>query len=296
VTQDTPATPRTAAGAATNARAATNAEGTTTVGAATTVGATTAAPAPGGPDPAPIDPDTWAALARARNSVRDFRPDPIPVDALDAVLADALTAPSWSNTQPYRIAVASGEVRDRISAELCARYDAGMRARRGGLRGRAEVLLTRRGLPDGDFRVPERYPEDLQPRRVACGRGLYETLGIDRADRAARERQMRRNFEFFGAPTVLFIFVHEGLREYSVLDAGVMLQTLMLSAHAHGLGTCAQGALAIWTGPVRAEFEVPRAYKLICGVAIGYPSEHPVNTFRPGRATLDEIVLPPREP
>jgi nitroreductase len=224
--------------------------------------------------------------------VRDFRPDPIPDDLLRAVLDDALAAPSWSNTQPYRIAVASGEVRDRISAGLCARYDTGMRARRGDWPARARIALTRRGLPDGDFRVPEHYPDDLQPARVACGRGLYEVLGIDRADRPARDRQMRRNFEFFGAPTALFVFVHEGLREYSVLDAGVMLQTLMLSAHTRGLGTCAQGALAIWAGPVRAEFEVPDRYRLICGVSIGYPSDHPVNGFRPGRAPLEEILLP----
>jgi nitroreductase len=102
---------------------------------------------------------------------------------------------------------------------------------------------------------------------------------------------MRRNFEFFGAPTVVFVFVHRGLGAFSVLDAGVLLQTLMLSARARGLGSCAQGALALWPGPVRAEFEVPAAYSLICGVSLGFPSEHPVNGFRPGRAPLDDVLL-----
>jgi nitroreductase len=242
----------------------------------------------------PLDPEAWAALTRARHSVRDFRPDPVPESLLREVLEDAITAPSWSNTQPYRLAVASGELRDRLSAELCARYDAGMRARRGGLADRAKVLLTRTGLPDGDFRVPERYPDDLQPARVACGRGLYEVLGIDRADRPARDRQMRRNFECFGAPTVVFVFVHAGLREYAVLDAGLVLQTLLLAAHARGLGACAQGALALWAGPVREAFEVPREYRLLCGVSIGYPTPAPVNDFRPGRAALDTMLLPAR--
>jgi len=40
--------------------------------------------------------------------------------------------------------------------------------------------------------------------------------------------------EFFGAPTVIFLFVHSKLKEFSVLDAGGFLQTLMLSAHARG--------------------------------------------------------------
>jgi nitroreductase len=237
---------------------------------------------------------TWAALTRARNSVRDFRPDPIPEHLLAEVLDDAMTAPSWSNVRPYRLAVASGDVRDRISSELCRRFDVGMRARRGGRRDKLGLLLTRTALPDGDHRVPERYPPDLQPARVATGRGLYQLLGIARHDLAARDRQMRRNFEFFGAPTALFVFVHKGLEAFAVLDAGVMLQTLMLSAHARGLGTCAQGALATWAGPIRAEFDVPRQYALICGVSIGYASQHPVNGFRPQRAPVSEVLLPRR--
>ena len=68
-----------------------------------------------------------------------------------------------------------------------------------------------------------------------------------------------------------------------MLDAGIFLQTLMLSAHANGLGTCAQGALATWPTLVRREFDVPEHYKLICGVSIGYASDHPVNEYNPGR-------------
>ena len=115
-----------------------------------------------------------------------------------------------------------------------------------------KLLLTRRGLPDGDFATTFKYPDDLQPTRQATGFGLYKLLGIERKDYVARNTQMRRNFEFFGAPTVIFVFVHGGLHEFAVLDAGIYLQTLMLSAQSHGLATCSQGALATWGGPVRA--------------------------------------------
>lgn len=226
---------------------------------------------------------TLAEIIRQRRSVRDFLPTPIPQALLDAVLADANQAPSWSNTQPYRIAVASGAQRDQLQAELTQRFDRGMAAQRAGWLGKLKFFALREGLPDGDFRTNFEYPEDLQPRRRATGHGLYELLGIGRKDHAAREQQMRRNFAFFGAPTVLFVFVHGGLREFAALDAGIFVQTLMLSAQAHGLATCAQGALATWAGPVRQVFDVPPAYKLICGVSIGYASTNPVNAYNPGR-------------
>jgi nitroreductase len=151
-------------------------------------------------------------------------------------------------------------------------------------------------MPDSDFAIPLAYPTELQERRRATGFGLYGVLGIDRGDVAARDRQMRRNFEFFGAPAAIFVFVHDGLGSYSVLDAGLMMQTLLLSAHARGLATCAQGALAMWAGPVRAEFDVPEHYRLLCGLSIGYASDHPVNAYDPGRPAVDEVLIPPQDP
>ena len=69
-----------------------------------------------------------------------------------------------------------------------------------------------------------------------------------------------------------------------MLGTGIYLQTLMLSAHAHGLATCAQGAKATCAGPVRQVFDIPAPYRLICGVSIGYASEHAVNGYNRGRA------------
>jgi nitroreductase len=170
-----------------------------------------------------------------------------------------------------------------------------MAAQHGSALAKLKLLFTRKGLPDGDFSTQFSYPDDLQPRRRETGRGLYDLLGIGHQDRAARDRQMRRNFEFFGAPTALFLFAHRGLREFSVLDTGVYLQTLMLSAQAHGLATCAQGALATWAGPVREAFDIPAPYRLICGVSIGYASAHVVNGFNPGRAAATALRVEPRQ-
>ena len=229
-----------------------------------------------------------------RRSIRAFSSQPLPEALIHELLAQALTSPSWSNTQPYRVALATGEVLESLRSELSERFDAVTRWQRAPWWRKLGGLLRGGILPDGDFRPVLKYPEDLQPRRVETGRGLYEVLGIGREDHAARDAQMGRNFRFFDAPAALFLFVHEGLGVYSALDAGIFLQSLMLAATDAGLGSCAQGALALWRSPLESRFQLPRHYKLLCGVSLGYVADQPVNRFRPSRRSVEEILIPTR--
>jgi nitroreductase len=113
---------------------------------------------------------------------------------------------------------------------------------------------------------------------------------VQRGDKAERDRQWGKNYEFFGAPVAMFVYIHKSLHIYAAADAGLMMENLMLSAHAHGLGTCAQGAVAFWDDAVRDEFEVSKDYRLLCGIAVGYPSDAPVNSFQAHRIGLDELL------
>ncbi len=226
-----------------------------------------------------------------RHSVRDFSGRPVADEVIDALLAKALLSPSWSNTQPYRVAVANGDLTARLAAAYSRKFAAISTLQRRPRWQQGLLGVLRGALPDGDFRPIHEYPAELHKRRVATGVGLYNHLGIARHDFAARDRQMARNFEFFGAPAALFLFVHEGLGAYSVLDAGIFLQSLMLAATEAGLSTCAQGALAMWRSPLDEVFDIPRHYKLICGMALGYASDHDVNRFRTGRCDLEEMRI-----
>jgi len=237
--------------------------------------------------------EAFSRLVRDRYSVRDFLPDPIPVEVLAAILEDARYAPSWSNTRPYCLAIATGERKERLREAYLRAFDASL-----GIQHRKPLavlagVLLRKGWPDGDFKTWGRYPPGLRERSVKVGVGLYRHLGIPRGDRAARDAQARSNCEFFGAPTVLWVLVHEALLPFSAHDAGLMVQTLMLSATAHGVGSCALGVLATWRHPIDAEFEIPKHYKLVTGLALGYPSTAGVNDFRAEHPPID--VARPRQ-
>jgi nitroreductase len=236
----------------------------------------------------------FSQFLASRRSTREFSSTPIPQDLIDQVLTDALTAPSWSNTRPFKVAVAQGEIRDSISAEFLNRWSVLSKIMRKGILNKLRIVYSRYGLPTSNRSIAKPYPAELKPRAERVGKELYELFGVQRGDRDARDQQWAKNYSFFGAPVELFIFVHKSLHIYAASDAGLMMQNLILSAHAHGLGTCAQGAVGIWEDVVRKEFEISKDYRLLCGIAIGYPSDSPINKFGANRIGLDELIVKPR--
>src|SRR6185436_7901887 len=103
---------------------------------------------------------------RQRSSVRAFRPDPIAAETLAAVIELALESPSWANTQPYCIALATGDLCERLRAEM--------------------LEAAASAIPAGEHMLLLDYPPPLQARRRTTGHGLYRLLGIERDDFARR--------------------------------------------------------------------------------------------------------------
>jgi len=230
----------------------------------------------------------------SRRSTRDFLATPVPPKLINEILTDALTAPSWSNTRPFKIAVATDEVRDRISNEFLSRWSVLSQIMRKGFKNKLRLIYSRYGLPTSNRSIVKPYVAELRPRAQRVGKELYELFGVKRGDRTARDAQWGKNYSFFGAPVEMFIYIHKSLHIYAASDAGLMMENLMLSAHARGLGTCAQGAVNIWDDVIRREFNVPKDYRLLCGLAIGYPSDAPVNSFKAHRISVDEVILKPK--
>jgi len=241
-----------------------------------------------------FNPEEFSKFLASRRSTRDFLPTPVAPELIERILQDSLTAPSWSNTRPFKVAVATGEIRERISTEFLSRWSVLSKIMRKGLLNKLRIIYSRYGLPTSNRSIAKPYPAELKPRAERVGREMYETFGVARGDRPARDQQWAKNYSFFGAPVELFIYVHKSLHIYAASDAGLMMQNLVLSAHAHGLGTCAQGAVAIWDDVVRKEFEIPKDYRLLCGIALGYPSDSTVNDFKANRIDVEELTLKPR--
>ena len=230
----------------------------------------------------------------SRRSIRAFSDQAVPQHVIDSILTDAIESPSSSNTQPYKIAVATGDTCKQLGQALLEKYRNINKIQRQSLPLKLFNMLASRAMPDGDYKpILGKYPGIFQDRRMHTGRGLYEILGIKRGDKKGRDAAMARNFTFFDAPVAVFVFIHPGMKFTALVDAGIMMQSLMLSATDKGLGTCPQGALGMWRSPLEEHFDIPDGYKLVCGLALGYPkASEQVNTYRPNKISLDELIIP----
>ena len=238
------------------------------------------------------DSDDFSAFLASRRSTRDFLPTPVSEEIIHEIIADGLTAPSWSNTRPFLVAVATGDVRDRISEEFLRRWDAVKDFQGAGVRGKIKSFFRRYGHPTSNWLVVKPYHSDLTPRSKRLGKDLMSSIGVSRDDKTRRDAFWARNYEFFGAPVELFVFTHKTLKKFAASDAGLFMQNLILSAHSKGLGTCPQGAVAIWEDAVREEFEISNQYSLLCGISLGYPSDESINKFGAHRISPSEIIAP----
>lgn len=211
------------------------------------------------------------ALLRSRRSVRAFRPDPVTRSQVLDVLSLASTAPSNSNTQPWQVHVLAGPAKEALAKELLMAHEAN-------------------ALPPAAH-FPDALPERFRARQEDFGKRYYATLGIDRADTAARARQTGRNFMFFDAPVGLIFTIDGRLKAHSWLDFGLFIQNVMLAARAHGLDTCPQVSFARFQ-PVIARYLGLGEFDVVaCGMSMGYADEaSSVNSLRTPRAPIEDFA------
>jgi nitroreductase len=210
-------------------------------------------------------------VVASRRSLRAYLPQAVDKQTLEHVFSVALRAPSNCNTQPWLVHVASGESLEKLRAEMSSRFMAG------------EMSM--------DFPYDGVYEGVYKQRQHGSAQALYDAVNVTREDKAARHQQFMRNFIFFDAPHVAFLFLPEpfGLREAA--DLGMYAQTLMLAMTAHGLGSCPQTALSFQVDFVRETLGIDAGNKLLFGISFGYPDpDAPANTCTTDRAALADVV------
>ncbi len=120
--------------------------------------------------------------------------------------------------------------------------------------------------------------------------GRLKALDVQ-GEEAQRQALRQVSANFNGAPCVVFLFLDRSLTTWSAFDAGLFAQTLILAAHAHGLGSCLQAAIINYPDAIRDFLGIPDTKLLVLGVLLGYPDDDaPINAYRTTRVDVDEFV------
>jgi nitroreductase len=209
---------------------------------------------------------------RTRMSIRKFKPEPVPMTLLKTVVDVAKWSPSYKNTQPWEVAIVSGKKKEELSKILIG-------------------LVENRIKPSPDIPEPRSWPSVIEARIDALMKKRSELTGVDLYSLDALRKAKIVNFEFYGAPHGMFLFQDSSLPTWSIFDMGLFAQSLMLAAHAYGLGTVPQAFVTDYSRHVKDFLSIPETKRLVLGISVGYPDlESPVNQFRTDRVATDEIV------
>ena len=205
-------------------------------------------------------------------SIRKFRHDPVSKNILTEIINTAQWSPSYKNSQTWEVVIVSGKKKEELSNLLVR-------------------LLEEGKTPEPDIPEALSWPPDIEERINEHMKKRGALLGIDLNSPEIKKKFKAANFRFYGAPHGIFLFHDSVLNEWSIFNAGLFAQSLMLAAHAHGLGAVPQAFLTDYSREVKQFLGIPDSKRLVLGISIGYPdTENAINAYRTTRVETEKIL------
>ena len=209
---------------------------------------------------------------KTRKSIRGFKPKSISKGVLKKILQAASNSPSYTNTQPWEVVVVRGEKKEELGRKLLE-------------------LAKAKAPTHPDLPMPKSLPPALEERSRKHGARRLSTLGVARDDEVGREKLRLMNFEFYGAPCAIFLFIDGSLGEWSIFDMGLFAQNLTLAAHSLGVESCLQASVTNYAPEIKQFLGIEESKKLVIGISLGYPDEKArLNTYRSLKQKPDEFA------
>jgi coenzyme F420-0:L-glutamate ligase/coenzyme F420-1:gamma-L-glutamate ligase len=174
-----------------------------------------------------------------RRSVRNFSPDPVAPDLIEAAVGEALTAPAPHHTRPVRFVWLRD--RDRRLTLLDRMKD----------KWRADLT--------GDCK-----PADAVARRVHRGQILYDAPELVIPFMVPDGAHDYPDAERSAAEHTMF-----------TVAVGAAVQALLVGLAVRGVGSCWIGSTIFAADLVRAELDLPADWEPLGAIAIGYPDDEP---------------------
>ncbi len=211
-------------------------------------------------------------VVAARHSVRDFDGQPVPDQVIREIVEEAGQSPSWGDTQPWRVYVATGEAMDEIRAEHEKAIAAGTKSH-------------------SDFGTIHRTQWGQQPLT-----NITDFTTQISHDLGEHSRMSEDNARLFNAGTAIYLTVQKTMTNWNVLDLGAFEQTLALAAKARGYDTIIAYELVRFPHIVRKVMGIPDNEIVAIGMAMGHATDARINSLRAQRMPIDQYLTIRHQP
>ena len=205
-------------------------------------------------------------LMTERHSARDFLPKEIPEETLKKILQISLNSPSWCNSQPWNVYIVSGKPLEEIKKEWVSKNEQK-------IKGYADLQPVRR--------------TEFSER---CQKNMEEEFNLikEKTNDPELTSFMRKNWECFNAPVVVYLTLHKGHGKWSCYDLGAFGMSLMLAAKDLGVDSVVAYELVKYPDVLRKYAKISENEDICVGIALGYENDEAVNKFRAKKNTIEE--------
>ena len=213
-------------------------------------------------------------VVMGRRSIRGYKPDPVPREVIEEIVALAVRAPSSYNSQPWHLHIATGEVLDRIRRDSTDRTLSGVR-------------------PSFERQESGAYEGEHRKRQIEVAVQLFESMGIVREDKEGRDNWTMRGFRIFDAPVLVVVTYDRQLYggDIAPFDCGALATSLVNAAWSRGLGSVINSQGVMHSPVVREHLNIPEDQVILISIAMGYPDDSfPANAVVSRRRSVSEVA------
>ena len=201
-------------------------------------------------------------LMKERHSCRKFQSKQIPEEVLKDIISISLGAPSWCNSQPWNIYVASGKTMEEIRKEWISK-------------GENKI----KGYAD----IPPGHRTDFSERSQSIMEKFYKQW-----DELPKKDADECNPHIFNAPTMVYLTLPKGHTQYSMLDLGGLEMCIMLAAKANGVDSIPAFSAIMYPDVLRKYLKISDKEDIVIGIGLGYEEKCKINEHRSVKMTLEE--------
>ena len=202
-------------------------------------------------------------LMKERHSCRKFQSKKIPEEVLKDIISISLMSPSWCNSQPWTIYVATGNTLEEI---------------------RKEWISKNKEKVKGYADINPGHRTDFSERSQSTMAKFFK-IGDNLQNKKELEES---NADFFNAQAMVYLTLNKGHIPYSVLDLGGIEMSIMLAAKDHGVDSIPAYTTIMYPDVLRKYLKISEKEDIVIGVALGYEEKCQLNDLRSEKLTLEE--------